>query len=91
MLKTLHIIMHRFYVYNYAYIFCTDQGFLGGLVLGILFVCFFFCLSPGISEAKTNVYFSYLEIQKGAMFPTTHTHSYSPQFTLFYRGLAFLI
>lgn len=62
--------MHKFYVYNYAYIFCMDQGFFFIWFWGILFV---FCLSPGTSEAKTNVYFSYLEIQKGVVFPTTHT------------------
>lgn len=29
--------MHRFYVYNYAYIFCTDQGFFWGVGFGDFF------------------------------------------------------
>lgn len=31
--------MHKFYVYNYAYIFCMDQGFFG---FGFGGFCLFF-------------------------------------------------
>lgn len=36
---------------------------------------FSFWLPSGKSEARSNVYFNYMEIQKGAMFLTTNGHT----------------